>query len=97
MTPTGWILFCIGVAVLIAIVTQFGRLLVFLLNLHRAERKEYTEASGKILMSLEAAIREASGHGTTNIFNADKTDFHGPVKTEGGDIFQGDKEKGGQS
>lgn len=65
MTLTGWVIFLTLVILIAIIVTQFGRLGKFFLNLHRDERRE----SYKVIRSLEKAIREAAG--TTNIFHAD--------------------------
>ncbi len=69
MATEGWVLVCLLLLIIVVAVTQFSRLAKFMLELHRSERNEYHENTGKILSSLEEAIREASGHGTTNIFH----------------------------
>lgn len=70
MSTEAWILFATLIILLGVVTTQFSRLVLHLLRMHREERAENNDANRKVITSLEAAIREAGG--ITNIFNADK-------------------------
>lgn len=70
MTLEGWVLVSLLFILLVGVTTQFGRLLLYLINLHRDERRENNEANRKVIHSLECAIRETGG--VINNFNADK-------------------------
>ena len=66
-----WFITGMLLVILVIVTTQFSRLVVFLLELHRSERSEYTKSTNRVISSLEVAIREASQAGTTNIFQGD--------------------------
>jgi hypothetical protein len=90
MTTTGWILCSVLLAVIVTSVVLFNKLMIFMLNLHRSERKEYTTATNKVMCELKDAINHANK--TTNIFHAqgqigDKID---KIQTKG-DAVMGDQ------
>jgi hypothetical protein len=70
MSVEGWVLVSLLFLLLVGVTTQFGRLLLYLINMHREERHVNNEANRKVIHSLECAIRETGG--VTNNFNADK-------------------------
>ena len=69
MSAEAWVLFVLLLGILATVTTQFGRLLLHIMKMHREERREANVANRSVIQSLEAAIRENGG--VTNHFTSE--------------------------